>query len=1086
MAGAGGRGRDLTLPAVITVVILLLAVGPLSVLAARLAPLPSPAPPVGVTPADARAPRAAVRDLPVGLPAGSAPTRPADLGALARLALGDGGARQLDRWLEPEPVLSSAALMDGNTSAYPGTYPEVERLLDDAPQRGATTAAAQLGAQLVVLAGLQGGSLDFLANPHPNAGLLAHALLSRARAVAGCDAEVNLLLLLTADNQPHDDVVRAQGRRAIGACPADPTPGWLLAEFQSQRAVVASAADLPELEANLPVDALQRPQATVAELLARFPGSADVRMAAGDVHLRLGRELSPSQPFTGRDEYERALSAYEQALRLDDGAEALVGRARALMGLGRAGEAVPALAPLRSSAEGQQLGPVARVLLEAHDSARDFAAAAGVAADLVAAGPAAFPRSGSLVPRAPALSLGFATALPFQVVLAPCCGGAGGGALVDLAFLPAHRPAPGLLEDVPSNCASFLRVRDALLAGDAAGASRVLPAEFGSVQPAPAPDCAFVQGELLREVVQVEAGQPVPAERRDDVAETRQNLWRWAGNLDRAAAAVLQWDAQSDHARVLPALRLGEIRFLQGRHDDAAAAFDSALRRSQTGHRINFDLAQAGLDRGAALLAAGRVAEGKDLLSTLAATLDQVEAEFRLGTFGTKDEDVAHHYAVLAYYTRLQLGDAGRRAGQHAAALEDYAAARARLPLERDNATKVFPGVLHNNEALALMAVGRPAEAALAADRALATDPLNPVFLLTAGSAAHQAGDAPAARDLDAGALAQDATSFPAANNLGVALAAEGRNREAATAFRRAVGARSDYATAWFNLGVLDSRRGPLQLLTAQGAFARAISLDAALADRPRELVLDEHSYETGLDLSKPVPAGWGLGQVERRQPIAALGLLAVVSAVLALSSATAGATGSIRNWLEVSARAVGRVRLIGRRRHVAWALAATLVAFGVPVVRENGLGVTAVLAYLTGVVLLVAFAMMARQLAADRVQVRPVQRAWPPGLLVGVVGGVTGIPWAPLPYLRVPARAARIHLVAPVGLGLLACLLLVESTLWPVPLTRAIGLAALVMAASVALPLRPLDGKALTRSGVLVGLAAAAASAALLVLGVL
>ena len=1080
--------RRLTLPAVIVIPALLLVMGPLSVVAAHQAPLAPPKPVATVSPADLTAPRTTIRDLPVGLPPGSGSRGPADLDRLARLALGESGAQHLERLLGRDRSLSSEALADGYTTEYPGSYPEVERLLDDAPRRGATMAAAQLGAELIVLAGLEGGHLNSAGALYPNAGPVAYALLLRAQSVARCDAAINLLLLLAADNQPHDNVVREQGQRAITACPADPTAGWLLAQFQSQRAVVAGLPQLEGTERDIPGDALQRPLITVSQLLSRFPGSADVRMAVGDVHLRAGGELSPSQPFTGRHEFELALSAYEQALQLEGGVGALVGQARALTGLGRGPEAVEVLAPVYSSSEGEQVGPAARVLIEAHHAARDFAAAAGVAARLVAAGPTAFPRRGSLVPRAPALSRGFDSALPFEVILAPCCGGAGGGGLVDLAFIPAHRPSPQLLDGVPSNCASFLRVRNEMLAGHADLALRTLPTDFASVQPSPAPSCLYLRTDLLRDLVRAEAGSldwTRQAGRRDQVGEARQNMWRWAGKLDQAAAAALQWDSVSGHSQVVPALRLGEIRFLQGRYDDAAAVFDEAVRRSHDGYRLSYDLAQAQLDRGAALVAAGRVDEGLDVLRALTADVDRAEAEFRLGTFGKKDDGIAHHYAVLAYYTRLQLGDAERRAGQHAAALEDYDAARDRLPLQRDGATEVFPGVLHNNEALALMAMDRAVEAERAARRALATDRLNPVFLLTAGSAAHQAGNHQAARDFDARALAHDSTSFPAANNLGVALAAEGRHREAAVAFRRALGARADYATAWFNLGVLDSRRGPLHLLTAQGAFARAIALDPALADHPRNLILDERIYETGLDLSKPVPAGWGLGQVERRQPVAALGLLAIVSLVLAFSAATARDTAGLRNWLETSAKAIGHVRLISRRRHVGWALAATLIAFGIPMVRKEGLGVTAVLAYLTGVGLLVCFAMLARQLAASRAEVRPVQRSWPPGLLVGVIGGIGGLPWAPLPYLRVPLRASRIHLVAPVGLGLLAFLLLLQSTIWPVPLTRAVAVAAFVMTASVALPVRPLDGKAFERAGVLVGLGAVAALL-LLVLGVL
>ncbi len=107
--------------------------------------------------------------------------------------------------------------------------------------------------------------------------------------------------------------------------------------------------------------------------------------------------------------------------------------------------------------------------------------------------------------------------------------------------------------------------------------------------------------------------------------------------------------------------------------------------------------------------------------------------------------------------------------------------------------------------------------------------------------------------------------------------------------------------------------------------------------------------------------------------------------------------------------------------------------------VGKEGLGVTAVLAYLTGVGLMVSFAMLARQLAASVPTFDPFSGH---GLPVCSSVVSAGLPWAPLPYLRVPLRASWIHLVAPVGLGLLAFLLL-QSTIWPVPLTRAVAVAA-------------------------------------------
>jgi tetratricopeptide (TPR) repeat protein len=419
-----------------------------------------------------------------------------------------------------------------------------------------------------------------------------------------------------------------------------------------------------------------------------------------------------------------------------------------------------------------------------------------------------------------------------------------------------------------------------------------------------------------------------------------------------------------------------------------------------------------------------------------------------------------------------------------AAAVEDYAAAQERLPLAWDD-IQIIPGVLHNNHALAELALNQNDNAHIHTKAALNTDPGNPIFLLTAAAAAEQKGDA-AATDLNTAALRSDPTAFPAANNLGVELARQGRTREAGTAFRQAVGARDDYPIGWFNLGVLYSSRGPLYLPLAQGAFGRAFELDPALQDRPRELVLDEHVYQTDLDLSKPLPPDWALADVERRQPLAALGLLGGLALAIGLSRAVTGNThADITKSLAVAAQSIQRFRPLGRRRHAGWAIAATVVAFTIPAALSGRAGPTATAAYTLAVLFLVAGIVALRQLLAARWSARPVHRAWPPSLPVGILTGLIGVPWGAGPYVRAPRRAARIHFAGPVSLAALSALLLLETAWLHVPLTRAIAIAAMTMTMSMLLPLKPLDGAVLGKTGTFVGLGAIAA-ALLVLLGLL
>lgn len=1088
--GAVLTGRRCSV-ALFLAVVALLGFAPATVLAAHLAPLAPAYRRAELTPAERGAPRAVVRELPVGLPAGSHPRTPADLDAVARLALGPGGAEHLRLLLGGDRNLPSEDGTRLGEPAYPNHYPEVDRLLDAAPEHARTKAAGGLGADLVVLAsqvssGKNGGAA------HPSAAAVAYALLLRSRQVVGCDAEVDLLLLLAADNQPHDDVVRAQGRTADAACPDDPTPGWVLAQYLAQRARLATLPDLREAEKAIAPDAFARAREAATELRSRFPGSPDVRTAVGDVHLRAGQELGPSQPFTGRAELREALAAYEDAYTLGGGRAALVGQARALLGLDRAIDAVSVVRRVIDTPGSTFDGPGLEVLLQAEESAHDFSAAAGTARTLAHSAQAGFPASGPLVPREDALSLRFDTSVALDVVLAPCCGGAGGGDVEDVSFLPRYRATPGLIAHVPTTCAAFVERRDQLLAGQSEQAEHDFPEDFPSVRPDRAYACDLLDPSLLRAVVGADADAdgsalPIDPGDRDQVLDARQNLFRWAGDLERAATATIGWDQLTGSGRYLPVERLGEIRYLQGRYDDAAALFDEALRRAQNGFQIDLDQARTRLARGTALLAAGRHDEGTAELRTLVADVDWVEARFRLGTGTAADADVAHDYAVVSYYARVQLGDAERRTGQPAAAVEDYDAARARLPLtDPHDATvhQVFPAVLLNAEALALMDVGRPQEALTDALSAVAEDPRNPVFELTAGSAAQQDGDVAAADRHDTAALELDPATFPAANNLGVALVAEGRGNDAATAFRRAVGARADYATGWFNLGVLDSRGGPQHLLQAQGALARAYALDPTLRDHPRSLVVDQHVYRTGVDASKPLPAGWSFTAGDRRQPAAALGLLAALGLVVASSSAAGADTGLLRRWIETTAATLARLTLLRHRRHLAWAATATVVTFGLAALWSGSDGAAAIVAYLLGVCLLTAVIVLARQRVGEHLRVRLVHRTWPPALLAGLATGAVGLPWAPLPYVRAPFKAGRIHLVAPIGLAVVTVVLLLEWVLWSTPLTHRLAITAATMTASLLLPVGPLDGSAIARRGQLVVGLGAAAALLLLLLG--
>ena len=314
-----------------------------------------------------------------------------------------------------------------------------------------------------------------------------------------------------------------------------------------------------------------------------------------------------------------------------------------------------------------------------------------------------------------------------------------------------------------------------------------------------------------------------------------------------------------------------------------------------------------------------------------------------------------------------------------------------------------------------------------------------------------------------------DPGAFPAANDLGVELARLHRNNEAVTALRRAVGARPDYALGGFNLGVVYSGMGPARVLASQGSLARAFELDPALRDRRRVLRIDAQVYRTGLDLSKPLPPGWSFAQLQQRALVPSAGLLAVL--VLGLGLARVAGSGTriefAQGWLESAAQRLERLPLVNRLRNPWWALAVTVLVFSLPVLlHARGRVVD------TG-----ASAMGVRTGLTIR------NESWGPGVAFGIATAVVA-PWAPLPVARTTDDAPRVHAAAPVTLALMGVVLFVQSAAFQVPLTRSLAQAALIMVASTLVPVGPLDGAKLGKTGLLAG-AGVVGAAVLVGLGV-
>jgi len=1063
---------------VLGVLVLLLLV-PLAAIITAAQPVP-PARELTAQALPAARSTAALRPLPDGLPIGFLPTSVVSLRPYAVAALGETGAGALASLLVAEQLQQESSIRDAAGDAvYPYRYPALTRLLDRAPERGRTAAAGRLGAALTLVATRTHGDDS---GPEVNAAAAAFAVLERARAAGDCAAQINLLLLLTADKMPRDRPVRDETRRAEQACPHDPTPLWLLGQYLSQRAARVIQFDVGD---PIPRDATGQAEAAVERLAREFPGSVPALTGVADNHLRAGLRLAAAQPFTARQRLRAAAEGYLAARDLDPDA-AVPGLARALIALGEPVRAADTVRPLTWRTK--LPGPLLEVLTVAEEEAHRYALASAAGRDLAARGDRAYP-SGRLLfpvpgnveqdlaqdPNGP-LSTGTSTHLSFTVDLQAVPGGAG-GSVDDVSFIPAYRPSASVGPD--PDCPALGWRRDAILAGQAAAALEGLPTDEDAGPVRPRGYCRL-RGADLRDLARLETGRQIEEE-REWVVEDWQNLFRWAGDLPHAERAARVWAARADAADPLPWQRLGEVLFLQGRYDEAANAFGAAARRTRAAH-YDDDLATWGIElsQGACLLRGARAADGLTMLRAVAANGESGAVYRRqIKNAGWADREAAVKFATMAYHARGQIADAEREAGRLWDAIDNYDAARELLPhLTVDDPAALRPERLDANRSLAELALGWRNAAAQSAARALQADPANPAFLMNAGFVADRSGRYRTAARHDAAALANDPGAFPAANDLGVALARLGRHDEAVDALRRAVGARPDYALGWFNLGVVYGMMGPLRFLASQGALARAFALNDKLRDAPRTPTTDLATYRTGLDLSKPVPPRWSLAGLPATSPVPAAGLLAVLLLGLTLARA-AGAQGPAQQWLETIANRADR----GPSRAV-WAIAATASAFAVSALLHGRGPLAETLCLVLGVLLLCAVVVRSRGYAARRAGAVAEQRSWTPGIAFGLVTSAVLAPWAPLPVTRPASAAPRVHTVAPVALGLIGLVLFVEAAAFGVPVVRLLATATLVMVASMLVPVAPLDGAQINRTGVLAG-AGALGAAVLLSLAV-
>ena len=1064
--------------------------------------------------------------------------------ALARTLVGGQGAQTLWRLVSGHsaPDLGgSAELLASGEPAYPFRYPQLEPVLRRLPPQPSSRQVADENdlAVLLMLGAAGGPASGAIVTPVPNAASAAFALLDRARRSGACIPQENIALLLASDAVPWDAAVEREFQRAEQTCPNDPTPVWLEGEYESQRAAVGQIFD-PGRGSPESLDyRLARTFATFRRLQTKFPRLAASWSGQADAEMRIGYQLESVEPFTARQRFHLALALYRRAQLLDSGPDVLMGVARALAALGDTPKAIAV--QRRATAKATQAVPFQAELIDYLQRAHQFSGAAQAASVLATESRLSSTTVHGLFPQvsvAPEfetpglaiaedlnrpLSSGADELKPIRFVVGPGPGGAG-ATVSDLSFLPVYRPAPGLGGE-SRWCPDWSRRLDLLLSGQPRAASLQGSAVSSDVRDgstcwwaglspsAEGPDEILGVAEL--ELGNVKAAQGVAEKMSSNVnalEDLRQNVWRYSGNFQRAAAAAQQW-ATRFPGDALARIRQGEIALLAHRYEDAVLDFQTAVRIARRQALWSRNEAEALLDEGAAFEREGR---RSDALSAFAAA-DQTASEWFAG-FSAKAESSGTDItwpAYISYNATEQTGDAELEMHDYRRATEAYQAAADYEKDLTEDPPVIRPEVLANNRAIAELLDGAPAVAAGLASQAVAHDPANPIFHSTEAWALQRTGRWDSAVRDYREAVALDPTEYPAQNDLGVLLMQHHLYGAAAAALRRAVGANPRYAKGWFNLGVALSHLGPLHLVAAEGSLGRAAMLDSSLGHRPPTPILDNVPYVTHLDLSKPLSEHWTFADSQIHTPIAAAGFSVVLLLTLSLARSLLprAAPGGAERWLAVLRPWSERTRKMTILRSPLVAIAMTLGVFLWPLRDGSTAGWLPVVTFAVGLLILASVAVRVRMIVANRGGLKVNQESWIPGVAFAVGTTVAGLGWAPLPVLHTanePSETAErsadaaspraatadvtattdvenLHWAAPVALGAIALVELLLAALLNVPLTRSLGAASLVMTASLLTPIKPIDGGTVsqTTAGTLSTLAAAG-MALLVLLGVL
>jgi len=957
---------------------------------------------------------------------------------------------------------------------------------------------------------------------------VAYSLLRRTRDLApSCEVQLQLTFVLEMGFAPHMADVEAETRKAVEACPGDPTPLWLLGQVQSDQASLVTSFFMFGLG---PRAMARAAEATFAKLREDYPDSPLGWAGAGDLHLQLAEEAGALgwEPFQVRSWQRSALQEYAEARRRSDDPALLVGWGRALSANGRDDEAVEALQDVYERLPWQPAYQT--VLVTALERAGRPAEVARTIEEtpqldqpLMASLTLSPRRAGIAEPASANYGFGGSRA---GFAFDQSQKNDAGSSVQDLGFVPVSNGTwsepwcragdylTALIEDGRAedawqlvsqgvdpeswdghsiDCHGGVLFTDENgqpgFTGSATALGRIgLVAGLETGDPDVRADALSRSGD----------GYLSSDQLLSQALDAQSDFWRAAGDRDRAARVVDDWrqelpqDPWAWH-------RAGELAFLDGDYGEAADDYQRSASLFTPGEQFDTAYGDHGLG-----------AQVPDDNEGLASTELELGAAQELG--GDPDTAAATYRSVLeelaglefsdyrdelTFYTHSQLGslalsqgDLEEAADQLTAALnEEYPHGP---PGPNDEvgwgrqSPRLSSGAQDNNLALALAKLGRGNDAVTYAESALAHDPANPVFVDTVAFAQHLAGHAHAAAQAYRAALAADPTSYVSANNLAVLLAQEGHRADAAAVLEDALRVAPHYAIGWHNLGVVKASASR-ELLPSQGALARAGTLDRALRGRD-DLIVDTQIYRSGLDVSKPLPPDWtyaasASGSTGRLTLSVILLLLLRVVWALGLDKLVSVVSEKVmRHPGKGPAR-----RRFWRRLAPWWAVLACLAVLGWTLYGAGHSALERGVLVGSGTAL-VLLPLLLRRLVARARHVRLRHHTWAPAVALGLVAAPFGLVLAPYPFVEGESPEAsgvgRLRSVVPLVIAPVAIAFLVLAWLHPTPMARTSALTFAALLGSVLAPIPPLDGShlesRLLNLVVTLGLAAVTAAFAL------